>query len=42
MKRYNVYLTLQSIKALKGIAKRTGINVAELIRRAIDEFIKRN
>ena len=36
MKRFNLYLKEQSIDKLEAIAKKTGLSVAELIRRAID------
>jgi hypothetical protein len=39
MKRINVHLTLQQIKLLKMLAKRSGLKTAELIRRAIDEYL---
>lgn len=39
MKRVNFHLTHAQIKALRKRAKKTGLTVAELIRRAIDEFL---
>jgi len=40
MKRIDTYLTYQQIKKLKELAFKTGLTVAELIRRAIDEYLK--
>ena len=42
MKRIATYLTVQQITALKRISAKTGIKPAELIRRALDKFIKAN
>lgn len=39
MKRVNYHLTEQQIKALRKYAKKTGLKVAELIRRAVDMFL---
>ena len=39
MKRVNYHLTEQQIKALRKYAKRTGLKVAELIRRAVDMLL---
>ena len=41
MKRVNYHLTEMQIKQLKELSMRTGLTVAELIRRAIDEYVKR-
>jgi hypothetical protein len=41
MKRLQFYLRTSQIKRLKAIAKLTGAPVAELVRRAVDEFIQR-
>lgn len=41
MKRIDTYLTWQQIDRLKEIAKETGLCVAELIRRAIDEYLEK-
>ena len=41
MIRVNFHLTASQIKALKGISKKTGLKVAELIRRAIDDFLRK-
>lgn len=40
MKRVDFCLTAQQIKALKALAKKTGLTVSDLIRRAIDAFLK--
>lgn len=40
MKRVNYHLTDKQIETLKEIAKDTGLTVAELIRRAIDKFLR--
>ena len=40
MKRYNFYFPEQQIETLRKISKDTGISMAELIRRAIDNLIK--
>jgi len=39
MKRIDTYLTDGQIKRLKELATKTGLKVAELIRRAIDGFL---
>ena len=41
MRATHLYLKGTQIRQLKSLAKRTGAPVAELIRRAIDEFIRR-
>lgn len=41
MKRTNIYLTDPSVERLKALSKQTGLSVAELIRRAIDDFLKK-
>jgi Ribbon-helix-helix domain len=41
MKRTTIMLTEPQIKALKAASKRTGIKIAELIRRFIDEGLSR-
>ncbi|HBA72311.1 MAG TPA: hypothetical protein DCZ63_09030 [Geobacter sp.] len=41
MTRYNVYLSAPQIDALRRIAEEKGVPVAELIRRAIDEWLER-
>jgi Ribbon-helix-helix protein, copG family len=39
MKRINVYLTDQEIAALQRLSQETGLKVAELVRRLLDEGI---
>lgn len=41
MKRVNIHLTEQQIKMLNDRAKISGLTVAELVRRAIDWFLRR-
>ena len=41
MERVNVHLTDGEVKGLKLISHLTGIKKAELIRRAIDDYIER-
>ena len=41
MKKTNLYLTEPSIQRIQVLAAKTGLSVAELIRRAIDEFLKK-
>lgn len=41
MKRVNYHLTILQIKQLKKLSNKTGLSVAELIRRAIDDFLKK-
>jgi len=41
MKRTNIYLSEPSVGWLKALSVKTGLSVAELIRRAIDEFLKK-
>ena len=40
MRRLNFFLSDKQIAALKSIAEQTGISLSEVIRRAIDQFIK--
>jgi hypothetical protein len=42
MRRLQFYLKLNQIKQLKAISKATGAPVAELVRRALDEFISKS
>jgi len=42
MKRTNYYYPEQLLERLKAMSKATGVTVSELIRKAIDEFLKRN
>jgi predicted DNA-binding protein len=41
MKRTNNYLTDPSVERLETLSEQTGLSVAELIRRAIDDFLKK-
>ena len=40
MKRKHYHLTDQQVKALKREAKKTGLNVSEIVRRAIDAYFE--
>ena len=40
MKRTNIHLTEQQRAKLAKLAKKTGLTVAEMVRRAIDAFLK--
>jgi hypothetical protein len=40
MKRTTIWLTDQQVAAFAKMAKKTGMKQAELIRRALDEFIE--
>jgi Ribbon-helix-helix protein, copG family len=40
MLRVNVHLTDDEIKSLEDISKLSGLRKAELVRRAVDEFIE--
>lgn len=39
MIRTNHHLTRQQVQALQALAKKTGLSVAELVRRAIDLYL---
>jgi predicted DNA-binding protein len=41
MKRTNVFLPEQMLERLKAAQAKLGIPVAEIIRRAVDEFLKK-
>ena len=41
MKRTNIYLTENQSKKFKTISKKTGYSMAELIRRALDEWLEK-
>lgn len=41
MKRANFFLPEQLIERLKALSEKTGLSVAELIRRAADEYLKK-
>jgi predicted DNA-binding protein len=42
MKRTNIYLTEIQSKKFKGLSKKTGYSMAELIRRALDEWFEKH
>jgi len=42
MKRISVHLTDNQITELKDLSSTTGLKAAELIRRAIDDYLSRN
>lgn len=39
--RLNVYLTQEHMERLRAINKKTGAPIAEVIRRALDEYLKK-
>jgi predicted DNA-binding protein len=41
MKRTNIFLPESTIDKLKALSDETGLSVAELVRRAIDAFLKK-
>jgi predicted DNA-binding protein len=41
MKRTNIHLTIPQLEQLKLLVEKTGLCVAELIRRAVDEYIRK-
>lgn len=41
MKRTNIYLKAKQVKELKALSAETGATMAELVRRAVDQFIER-
>lgn len=41
MIRVNVHLTTPQLAALRAASKKTGLTVSELIRRAVDAYLKR-
>jgi hypothetical protein len=41
MKRTTIWLTDSQVKGLEKLSARTGIKIAEIVRRALDEFLKR-
>ncbi len=41
MKRTNIYLTEMQMKKFKAISKKAGYPVAEMIRRALDEWLEK-
>jgi metal-responsive CopG/Arc/MetJ family transcriptional regulator len=40
MIRTNIYLPEPVLKKLQSLSKKTGVSVAELVRRALDEYLK--
>ncbi len=42
MIRFNSYLPSQLLERMRAHHKAVGVSVAEIIRRAIDEYLKRN
>jgi len=40
MKRFQMFLPAAVVKALKALAKRTGVSAAEHIRRAIEQYLQ--
>ena len=40
MTRTHIFLPDAAVKKLKGLSKKTGLSVSELVRRAIDEYLK--
>ena len=41
MTRTNIYLTEKQLKKFKAISKKVGLPVAEIIRRAMDEWLEK-
>jgi hypothetical protein len=41
MTRVNYHLTKKQLESLRKLSKATGLSVAEIIRRAVDEYMKR-
>jgi len=41
MRRTNIYLTEMQMKKFKAISKKAGYPVAEIIRRALDEWLEK-
>jgi predicted DNA-binding protein len=41
MKRTSLFLPEQVLTRLRELSEKTGYSVAELVRRAVDEFLKR-
>jgi predicted DNA-binding protein len=42
MKRINYYMPQQLHDRIKALSDKTGLAMSEIIRRAIDEFLKKN
>jgi metal-responsive CopG/Arc/MetJ family transcriptional regulator len=41
MIRTNIYLPEPALKKLQLVSKKTGVSVAELVRRALDDYLKK-
>jgi len=41
MKILQLYMALPQLTMLKKLSKKLGLSVAEIVRRAVDEFLKR-
>jgi len=41
MRRVNYHLTEKEIKQLKSLSKKAGLSIAEIIRRAVDEYLEK-
>jgi len=41
MKRTNIHLSDAQLKRLRELSEKTGAPVAEIVRRAVDEYLKR-
>lgn len=41
MERKNIYITQQQVDALKKKTEETGLKFSDLVRRAIDEYLKK-
>lgn len=41
MERHHHYLTEKQLAALRTLAQRTGLSVAEIIRRAVDDYLRK-
>jgi predicted DNA-binding protein len=39
--RTNIFLTQTELKKLRALSKKTGVPVAALVRRAVDEYLER-
>lgn len=39
--RTNIYLTKPQLERLRALASESGLSVAELVRRAVDDYLKR-
>lgn len=41
MQRLNFFITSQLLSALRSLSEKTGLKVSDLIRRSIEEYLKR-